>query len=60
MSLINYLNEVVGQSFTKNGFEPNKKLVKLSDRPDLSEFQCNAAFELAKEKNKIQELLLKK
>jgi len=49
MSLMKYLNEVVGQSFEKNGFEANKRLVKLSDRPDLSQFQCNAAFEMAKE-----------
>lgn len=60
MSLINYLNEVVGQSFTKNGFEPNKKLVKLSDRPDLSEFQCNAAFELAKEKKQNPRVIAEK
>lgn len=48
MSLMNYLDDVVVQSFQKNGFEVNKRLVKLSDRPDLSQFQCNAAFEIAK------------
>ena len=49
MSLINYLNEVVKQSFTKNGIELEGKIVNLSDRPDLSQFQCNKALELAKE-----------
>lgn len=49
MSLINYLNDVVKQSFSKNGIELKGKIVNLSDRPDLSQFQCNKALELAKQ-----------
>ncbi len=48
MSLIEYLNELVKEVFHNNGYEVNDKIVKLSDRPDLSQFQCNEAFELAK------------
>lgn len=49
MSLIKYLNDVVIQSFLKNGIELNGNVVKLSDRPDLSQFQCNKALEMAKQ-----------
>ena len=48
MSLMNYLNDLVKQSFSNNGYTIEKKAVKLSDRPDLSQFQCNEAFEIAK------------
>ena len=49
MSLIDELNEIVKKAFTECGYGAEGKLVKLSDRPDLSQFQCNAAFEKAKE-----------
>jgi len=48
MSLMNYLNDLVKQSFSNNGYTIQNKAVKLSDRPDLSQFQCNEAFEIAK------------
>lgn len=49
MSIMNYLNEVVKKSFAESGYETNeKKIIKLSDRPDLSQFQCNEAFNIAK------------
>jgi arginyl-tRNA synthetase len=48
MSLMNYLNDLVKQSFSNNGYNIENKAVKLSDRPDLSQFQCNEAFEIAK------------
>lgn len=48
MSLMNYLNALVKQSFSNNGYTIENKAVKLSDRPDLSQFQCNEAFEIAK------------
>lgn len=48
MSLMNYLNDLVKQSFSNNGYTIENKAVKLSDRPDLSQFQCNEAFEIAK------------
>ena len=41
MSLMNYLNDLVKQSFSNNGYTIENKAVKLSDRPDLSQFQCN-------------------
>ena len=48
MSLMNYLNDLVKQSFLNNGYTIENKAIKLSDRPDLSQFQCNEAFEIAK------------
>ena len=48
MSLMNYLNDLVKQSFLNNGYRIENKAIKLSDRPDLSQFQCNEAFEIAK------------
>ena len=45
---MNYLNDLVKQSFLNNGYTIENKAIKLSDRPDLSQFQCNEAFEIAK------------
>ena len=53
MSLTNYLDELIRESFSNNGYPmEGKKMVRLSDRPDLSQFQCNEAFELAKSMKK--------
>ena len=49
MSLIKELDKIVKDAFNKCNIEVSGKLVKLSDRPDLSQFQCNTAFEKAKE-----------
>lgn len=49
MSLKEYLNKIVIEAFAKKGYNINGNIVKWSDRPDLSQFQCNTAFELAKE-----------
>jgi arginyl-tRNA synthetase len=35
-------------SFQKNGFDQIVPEIKISDRPELSEFQCNDALKLAK------------
>ena len=52
MSLLEFLDEIFKESFSNIGIETNGRLVKLSDRPDLSQFQCNVAFEKAKELRK--------
>lgn len=49
MSLLDELSGIVKETFKKCGYELDGKIVKLSDRPDLSQFQCNSAFEIAKE-----------
>lgn len=49
MSLLNELSIIVKQAFNKCRYEVDGNLVKISDRPDLSQFQCNVAFEKAKE-----------
>ncbi|MCX8131459.1 MAG: arginine--tRNA ligase [Clostridia bacterium] len=52
MSVTKYLNELLKDTFEKIGYEVEGKLVSLSDRPDLSQFQCNTAFTIAKENRK--------
>jgi len=52
MSLINELNDIIKNAFVKNEYEVNDEIVKVSDRPDLSQFQCNEAFNLAKKYRK--------
>ena len=49
MSLLEEINEVIKKAFLDCGYEAEGKLVKISDRPDLCQFQCNSAFEKAKE-----------
>lgn len=48
MSLLNYLNKIIKNVFEDLGYSPNKNIVKISDRPDLSDFQCNEAFNIAR------------
>ncbi len=48
MTLLNYLNNLVKDVFLNNGYETQKNIVKISDRPDLSHYQCNEAFNIAK------------
>jgi len=52
MSLIKKINEIVKNTFLNNEYEVNDEVVKISDRPDLSQFQCNEAFNLAKKYKK--------
>lgn len=46
--LENELNSALVAVFEKNGFDKKFAFVKVSDRPDLSDFQCNGALALAK------------
>ncbi|MBR1600302.1 MAG: arginine--tRNA ligase [Alphaproteobacteria bacterium] len=46
--LENELNNVLSDVFEKNGLDKKFSFVKVSDRPDLSDFQCNGALALAK------------
>ena len=61
MTLIKYINNIVKNSFEKSGYvisdEDSNKIVSLSDRPDLSQFQSNIAFKLAKEYKKNPRLI---
>ncbi len=61
MTLIKYINDIVKNSFEKSGYvisdEDINKIVSLSDRPDLSQFQSNIAFKLAKEYKKNPRLI---
>lgn len=50
--LENKLNTVLTQIFTKLNLDTRFASVKASDRPDLSDFQCNGALALAKAEHK--------
>ncbi len=48
MNLINCVKEKVAGAFAAAGFENADVLVRLSDRPDMSDYQSNGALPLAK------------
>lgn len=47
--LIDELLEVVKQAVSTAGYDVSLSFVKISDRPDLSEYQCNTALPSAKQ-----------
>jgi arginyl-tRNA synthetase len=47
-TLLSHLSEAVGAAFTACGLPPELGVVKISDRPDLAQFQCNGAMAAAK------------
>lgn len=49
MNLLNTLKEKVQTAFNVCGFEKAATLVRLSDRPDIGDYQSNGALPLAKE-----------
>ncbi len=48
MSLTEMLSEIAGESFAAEGLPAEMGAVRLSDRPDLAQFQCNGAMTAAK------------
>lgn len=48
MLLTEELSSLVGAAFAAEGFEPSLGAVRISDRPDLAQFQCNGALAAAK------------
>ena len=51
-TIIERLNDIVGSAFEKSGYKSDYGVVRVSDRPDLCEFQCNGAMSAAKEYHK--------
>ena len=51
-SLQNILTEKMSAAFAAAGYDASYGLVRLSDRPDLCEFQCNGAMAGAKKYHK--------
>jgi arginyl-tRNA synthetase len=49
MTLTEELSAIVGDGFAAEGLDPVLGLVRRSDRPDLSQFQCNGALAAARE-----------
>ena len=52
LSLEKIINNKLSQCFEKLELNPHFAVVKVSDRPDLSDFQCNGALALAKSEHK--------
>ena len=48
-SLTHELSAIAGEAFAAEGLSSSFGLVQVSDRPDLSQFQCNGALAVAKE-----------
>jgi arginyl-tRNA synthetase len=46
------INDILKNSFTSLGYNQEHAFVNISNRPDISDFQCNAALKLAKEVGK--------
>lgn len=51
-SLENLINQKISAAFKTLGLDDKYAFVKVSDRPDLSDFQCNGALALAKSERK--------
>lgn len=51
-SLAEKLSEIVGQAFASLGLPAEMGGVRVSDRPDLAQFQCNGAMSAAKQAKK--------
>lgn len=51
-SLAAKLSEIVGEAFESLGLSKELGLVRVSDRPDLAQFQCNGAMAAAKQAKK--------
>lgn len=52
VSLEKIINQKLADIFAELGFNQNFAVIKTSDRPDLSDFQCNGALALAKSEHK--------
>jgi len=52
MTLTDDLSKVAGEAFASEGLDASYGLVRVSDRPDLAQFQCNGALAAAKAEKK--------
>ena len=50
MTLIDELSAILGNAFQAVGLAPDLGAVKVADRPDLAQFQCNGALAAAKQR----------
>ena len=51
------LTEIVGAAFADSGYAVQYGAVKKADRPDLGDYQCNGAFQAAREYKKAPALI---
>ncbi|NQZ14218.1 MAG: arginine--tRNA ligase [Alphaproteobacteria bacterium] len=59
-SLTHILSDIVGEAFTHAGLPKELVQVRVSDRPDLAQFQCNGAMAAAKQAKKNPREIAKK
>ena len=52
MTLTDDLSKIAGEAFTGEGLDASYGQVRVSDRPDLAQFQCNGALAAAKAEKK--------
>ena len=52
LSLEKIINAKLAEVFNALQLNPQYAVIKVSDRPDLSDFQCNGALALAKSEKK--------
>ena len=57
MSLVKELNKIMLEAFRNSGYDIEGDIIKWSDRPDLSQFQCNTALNKAKELKKSPKII---
>lgn len=57
MSLVKDLNKIMLEAFRNSGYDIEGDIIKWSDRPDLSQFQCNTALNKAKELKKSPKII---
>lgn len=48
MTLLDWLSAIVGEAFAEQGFASDLGRVRVSDRPDLAQFQCNGPLVASK------------
>ncbi len=51
-TILERLNDIVASGFEKTGYAAKYGVVRVSDRPDLCQYQCNGAMAAAKEYHK--------
>jgi arginyl-tRNA synthetase len=60
MNIIEKINKNLKKIFKELGFDEEYAVVTFSDRPELCDFQCNAAFALAKKERQAPMLIANK
>ena len=60
MTLVEELSDIVGKAFSALGLDPADGRTRVSDRPDLAQFQCNGALAAARKRGENPRALAEK